>query len=355
MTGAGTPPVPPERVAVSDAHQVSAARVVATQVAERVGLGAAAVQAVDLVAAELAANLYRHATGGELLVLPPDPRGATDQLRVVAVDRGPGVTHFERCLVDGFSTIGTLGAGLGTVRRRADAFAAVSEPGVGTVVRAGFTVPELSGAVAHHRPFDIGVVAFPLEPGTVNGDDFAVVRRGSRLVVMVADGLGHGPGAAEASGAAVRQFLAAGQSAPAQLIDEINTRMAASRGAAVTVASLELESARDGGPLLSSGLGNVSLLVAAPDGRTKRLVTSMGTAGVRARRTTTEQRAAFPAGGVLVLHSDGLSTRWTLDGRADLLRQPPDIVAAALWRDHCRSSDDSLVLVVRAGEPGAAP
>ena len=237
------------------------------------------------------------------------------------------------------------------MRRHADDFAAVSEPGVGTVVRAGFTVPGLSSAVARHRPFDIGVVGFPLEPGSVNGDDFAVVRRGSRLVVMVADGLGHGPGAAEASGAAVRQFLVAGQSAPGQLVHEINTRMATSRGAAVTVASLELESARDGGPLQSSGLGNVSLLVAAPDGRTKRLMTSMGTAGVRARQTTTEQRATFPARGTLVLHSDGLSTRWTLDGRADLLRQPPDIVAAALWRDFCRSSDDSLVLVVRAADP----
>ncbi len=350
MNGTGIAPVPPERIAVSDAHQITSARVAATQIAGRLGLPRATVQAVDLVTAELAGNLHRHATGGEVLVLPPDPRGATDQLRVVAVDRGPGVAHFEHCLVDGYSTIGTLGAGLGTARRHADDFAAVSEPGVGTVVRAGFTLPELSAAVAHHRPFDIGAVGFPLGSESVNGDDFAVVRRGSRLVVMVADGLGHGPGAAEASGAAVRQFLAAGQSAPAQLIDEINTRMTASRGAAVTVASLELQSARDGGPLHSSGLGNVSLLVAGRDGTTKRLVTSMGTAGVRTRRITTEQRAAFPARGVLIMHTDGLSTRWTLDGRGDLLRQPPDLVAAALWRDHCRNSDDSLVLVVRASD-----
>ena len=81
-------------------------------------------------------------------------------------------------------------------------------------------------------------------------------------------------------------------------------------------------------------------------------MTAMGTAGVRSRRTTTEQHAAFPARGVLVLHTDGLSTRWTLDGRTDLLRQPPDVIAAALWRDHCRSSDDSLVLVVRASDGG---
>jgi hypothetical protein len=105
----------------------------------------------------------------------------------------------------------------------------------------------------------------------------------------------------------------------------------------------------------SSGLGNVSLLVARPDGRTKRLVTSMGTAGVRSRRTTTEQRADFPAHGLLVLHTDGLHTRWTLDGRSELLRQPSDVIAAALWRDHCRSSDDSLVLVVRAGQRVATP
>ncbi len=345
----GRIPLPPERVQVSDAGQVTAARVTASHVAHRVGLSEQAVHTVELVAAELAENLHRHATGGELLVLPPDVHGATDQLRIVAVDRGPGVEDFERCLADGFSTIGTLGAGLGTVRRMSDDFAAVSEPGVGTVVRAGFRIPGVDAAAGHHHPFAVGVVAFPLEPGTVNGDDFAVVRFGSRIVVLVADGLGHGPGAAEASGAAVREFLAVGQASPAQLVTEINHRMATSRGAAITVASLDLDAARDGGPMHSSGLGNVSLLVAAPDGHTKRLMTSMGTAGVRSRRTTTEQRADFPARGVLVLHTDGLGTRWTLDGRSDLLRQPPDLIATALWRDHCRSSDDSLVLVVRAG------
>ena len=352
MTTTGTTPVPPERVEVSHAGQVTAARVTASHVAARVGLSPQAVHTVELVVTELAENLYRHASGGELLVLPPDVHGTTDQLRLVAVDRGPGVEDFERCLADGYSTIGTLGAGLGAVQRGCDDFAAVSEPGVGTIVRAGFRVP---GAPAgHHHPFTVGVVAFPLEPGTVNGDDFAVARFGSRIVVLVADGLGHGPGAADASGAAVREFLAVGQASPAQLVTEVNLRMATSRGAAITVASLDLDAARDGGQMQSSGLGNVSLLVAAPDGHTKRLMTSMGTAGVRSRRTTTEQRANFPARGVLVLHTDGLSTRWTLDGRTDLLRQPPDVIAAALWRDHCRSSDDSLVLVVRAGRREAS-
>ena len=76
----------------------------ASHVAARVGLSPQAVHAVELVATELAENLHRHAIGGELLVLPPDVHGATDQLRLVAVDRGPGVADFDRCLADGFST-----------------------------------------------------------------------------------------------------------------------------------------------------------------------------------------------------------------------------------------------------------
>ena len=57
-----------------------------------------------------------------------------------------------------------------------------------------------------------------------------------------------------------------------------------------------------------------------------------------------------------MLHTDGLTTRWLLDGRLELLRHRAEVVAAVLWRDHARGTDDSLVVVVRAAahQPGAA-
>jgi hypothetical protein len=50
-----------------------------------------------------------------------------------------------------------------------------------------------------------------------------------------------------------------------------------------------------------------------------------------------------------VLCTDGLQTRWNLAGRAGLLRHDAEVVAAALWRDFARETDDTCVVVVRAG------
>ncbi len=329
------------------------------RVARESGLPTRMLDEVALVATELAANLHRHARGGELLVLPPRT-GSGGRVAVVALDRGPGVEHFETCLGDGYSTTGTLGTGLGAVQRLATDFDAVSEPGRGTVVSAGFR-PARMGADGDDGPtergsahFDIGAVGFPIDGEDANGDAYACVRRGSRLVVLLADGLGHGVQAARASGIAVAELPALADRAPDDLLAAMNLRMMRSRGAAVSVATLELDAARRGGTVLSSGLGNVSLVVAGADGSSHRIPTQHGTAGARANTPTAARVTDFPPRGTLILHSDGLTSRWTLEGRAPLLRHSAEIVACALWRDHLRGSDDTMVVVVRAASTGRA-
>jgi hypothetical protein len=46
------------------------------------------------------------------------------------------------------------------------------------------------------------------------------------------------------------------------------------------------------------------------------------------------------------MHSDGVSARWDLKDRADLLVRHPAIIAGAIYRDHGRRSDDATVVVV---------
>ena len=100
--------------------------------------------------------------------------------------------------------------------------------------------------------------------------------------------------------------------------------------------------------LNSCGLGNVSLLTATHDGHTKRIVTSHGTAGARLAQRITGQTTPFPAQGALILHTDGLATRWDLNGRGALIGHSAVLIAAVLWRDFARGTDDSLVVVARA-------
>jgi hypothetical protein len=54
---------------------------------------------------------------------------------------------------------------------------------------------------------------------------------------------------------------------------------------------------------------------------------------------------------VVVLHSDGLQTRWRLDAYPGLTRRHPSLIAGVLYRDFARGRDDVTVLVVAAAPP----
>jgi len=50
---------------------------------------------------------------------------------------------------------------------------------------------------------------------------------------------------------------------------------------------------------------------------------------------------------VLVLHSDGLSSRWNIDHYPGLVSRHPTVIAGVLYRDHDRGYDDVTVLAVK--------
>ena len=50
------------------------------------------------------------------------------------------------------------------------------------------------------------------------------------------------------------------------------------------------------------------------------------------------------------MHSDGLTTRWTMNEAKSLLQRHPSLIAAWLVRDHSRGRDDVTVVVLRRSE-----
>ena len=93
--------VTPVRCAVEDQSQVAPARGAVRAVARQLGLPTVLVDRVALAATELAQNLHLHAVQGELVVAAGRAEDGTRTLDLFAIDRGPGVTRFDRCLVDG--------------------------------------------------------------------------------------------------------------------------------------------------------------------------------------------------------------------------------------------------------------
>jgi hypothetical protein len=53
---------------------------------------------------------------------------------------------------------------------------------------------------------------------------------------------------------------------------------------------------------------------------------------------------------LLIMHSDGLQTRWNLRDYPGILQRHPAIIAAVLHRDYYRGNDDATVLVIALGD-----
>jgi hypothetical protein len=183
-------------------------------------------------------------------------------------------------------------------------------------------------------------VPAPLELGC--GDAFAVVESPLTWTFLVADGLGHGPLAADAAARAVDVLHAAGAGAdPARVLQRAHEALRGGRGAAIGVGVVT----RATGAIRYAGIGNVSARVVTRD-RGRSLVSLNGTVGVQ-MPSPKEFDCVWPAGGVLVVHSDGIDTRWDLGRDPTLAARDPAVVAGALYRDHARGNDDVTVLVGR--------
>lgn len=320
---------PFQRFAVDDASQVGEVRRAAQQLAQSLGFDEAAAGRVALGVTELGTNLVRHAGGGALLLGVDGPA-----IELLSLDSGPGM-DVQRCLQDGFSTAGSAGTGLGAVKRLADRFDAFSMAGRGAVVSARF------GAAAPVPGFHVAGLGLAAPGEEVSGDGWGLRVDDQRLQVMLADGLGHGPSAAEAADMALALFQRATAASPAALLEDAHASLRSTRGAAVTLVSLPA----GGGSLVLAGAGNVmGRLISGVSDRS--LLAQNGTLGVQIRRLQ-DVVHDWPEHAILVLHSDGIISRWSLGDAVGLLRCEPMVIAGWILRDHCRGRDDATVVVVR--------
>lgn len=325
------------RLEVGDASAVGQARRVATDLGRRAGLKDTDADRMALIVTEAATNMVKHGGGGEFVLR--SVRGeAAGGLDMLAMDRGPGIANLPAALRDGFSSAGSPGTGLGAIARVASLFDIYSRPGAGTALfaRVWAAPPRLAG-----NGISFGAVNVACPGETVSGDAWAISGDGERLVVMVADGLGHGPAANQAASAAVATFKARAAESPATVLEYIHQALRPTRGAAVALAEID----RQRHVVDFAGLGNIAGTVIA-GGTLRHMVSHHGTVGHDVRRIQ-EFTYPWPDGASLLLHSDGLTSRWSLDAYPGLLERHPMLIAAMLYRDFRRGRDDATVVVLR--------
>ncbi len=319
-------------IRVEDTSAVAACRNVAVSMASQLSFPAAKIAEVALAVTEAASNLHKHAQQGAVLLRLAGDAQAPG-LELVTIDSGPGFRDVTAAMRDGHSTAGTLGIGLGAIRRLAEFCDLYSVPGLCTALVARF-----SAGPPQPAPGCAGLLR-PISGETECGDSFAAVRTGDVLTAVMSDGLGHGPLAATASREAIAAVLAEPSGEPAALLERVHRRLGRTRGGAVGIVSVADRAAR------FAGLGNIAAWILAEDSRAGMLSVP-GIAGHQAR-SIRQFDYQVPPGAVIVLHSDGLSSRWDPQVMPGLSGRDPLLIAAVLLAAAGVHRDDAGILVLR--------
>lgn len=328
------PVAPTRQVRIDHYSAVHVAAETARAVATECALPGALPDQAAVVASELAGNIDKHARDGVLYIQPLPLGGGVE---VLAADRGPGMAEVARCLTDGYTTTGTLGAGLGAVGRIATELAISSRADTGTVVCARLALPRQREAA--RQP--VGLVCLPAANQEECGDAALVHDVDAVRTALVVDGLGHGQEAAEAAQTALRSFRSAAEGALPEVMTALHRALRHTRGAAVALLRLRAGEAE------YCGIGNVRMVALSPDGAHHRLTGQPGVVGWRMPAPRTH-RVPLTEATTTALHTDGIDLRWAHTPPDHLLRLPAPLLAATVAHGYHLTRDDATVLVARA-------
>jgi anti-sigma regulatory factor (Ser/Thr protein kinase) len=333
---------------IRDMSSVVEARQIAMGICETGGFSAVLSGKVAIIVTELAKNLVKHAGTGDLLIRSYSEAEGSG-IECLALDRGPGIKDINRSLnIDASDEAGTVN-GLKAVRRLSSLFDLYSPPGKGTAVLARIDddnpVPlSDSRDSPNSSSLQIGVVCLPLVPDEPCGDGWDVIQLQDRTVILVIDGLGHGPEASKVQIEAIRTLRKNPTDEPVEILRNLHAALRSTRGGVAAIAAIDEGS----GKVMYAGAGNISgRIITGPV--THKMVSLNGTMGGEIRKF---QEFSYPweAGALLIMYSDGLSMQWDLENYPGLGQKHPSLIAGVLYRDHTRGTDDVTVLAVKLAE-----
>ncbi|MCP9494735.1 MAG: ATP-binding protein [Pyrinomonadaceae bacterium MAG19_C2-C3] len=371
---------------------IGAARRAVNRFAAALGFPETDLSALDIVVQEIATNAVKYATEGGTLhfaalesvphnnnashtaslfagstALVPHPHAG---IELVYLDKGPGIYDIARALSDGVSSGGSLGTGLGAVKRLTDDFdlysmvatsASISmrttaarrtNHGTGLLCRkslprehrASYDASLSSSSndiAADTPPIKCGTWSRPYPGESFNGDAYFIKTEAETTFAAVIDGLGHGAGAYQASQEALRVLEVWTADEPLDaLVFAVHERLRGTRGAVMSVVTIDHAHNR----LTFAGVGNIQTRVFGTPAPV-HLIPTNGTLGARLGKVSVWSHA-WANGATLVMSSDGLSASWDITNYPQLLAHDPQLAAAILMRDFSRDSDDATVMVI---------
>lgn len=295
----------------------------------------------DIIIAELTSNLIKYANGGELLYRAHFNEGF-NEIEIYCLDNGIGIENVTRMMNDGYSSSNTLGHGLGTIKRLSNDFQIYSMKNWGTVQyikiceKSDIVFPELKNGFSYAG---IGI-NYPGEK--VCGDGYHIKNSRKGFQIFVGDGLGHGEHASEAVKLAIKAFKQTVETEPSEILREIHASVKKSRGLVGTIASVDY----DKETWNICGIGNINTRI--HNGLENKTYTPYnGIIGHNIPRTLNSTILPYKKHQIMVMHSDGLRTRWNLNDFTSILKQNSGIIASSILKENIRGTDDATILVAK--------
>jgi anti-sigma regulatory factor (Ser/Thr protein kinase) len=324
-------------IPIYDDASVSSARERVRQTGNEWNAPKELVESVALIASELTRNQLVHAKQGYFAVRSIE-RDGNKGLEVIAADLGPGIEKPNAAIAGTPESPRGLGAGLSAVARFADEVDFDSRLTEGTCIVARKFQNKIS------RAADGAIFGRPFPGEVISGDDAGFFHTPHGFLAVVCDGLGHGPEAREASHEAV---AAAGENPDAELVDvvtRINARVARTRGCAIGL--LRFDKRRPELECVSAGDVHTQVYGRTTMHAFAAMPMVLRGADLPRRRIRVDGCAAEP-NSIVVLFTDGLTSKTSLRNRPDLLRQSPVAMAQHLIETEARPNDDAMVLIAR--------
>jgi serine/threonine protein phosphatase PrpC len=175
-----------------------------------------------------------------------------------------------------------------------------------------------------------------------NGDTFVIRQWDEHALAGIIDGLGHGEFAQRASNAA-RQYLETHFDQPFEaLFQGVGRACRSTRGVVMSLARFDLANKK----ITVAGVGNIEVrLIGGP--RQSTQVMRRGIIGLTSAPKPVSTEHPWTADSVLVMHSDGIHTRWKWEELNQTGQAAPEELARRLVRNYGRIDDDATALVAK--------
>jgi len=338
----------PGTVEITHPSHVALARRIAVEAARGLGFDPIAVDEIAITVTELATNLVKHGAESGKISISAIEDEDMEGMEIASMDFGPGIANIDLAIKDGFSTHGTTGGGLGAANRLMDEFHITSKTAympnvkpseVGTRIMCRKWLPrKISSRIHNQKGMNFSVLARPFPGEKCSGDVYFLKHYNDIHLIVLIDGLGHGEKANFAAETA-RRFVEDNYRKDFDYIFQgVHRACKKTRGVAMSACRIDLENKT----LTYAGIGNVATRVFnSPEPINP--ANFSGTLGVVLRRTHVFN---YPwKGGIIVMYTDGLKSRWSLCDFPGLENKPPIEIASMLLKKLGRNTDDAAIIV----------